>query len=382
MNITNHPGIYIHIPFCYSKCGYCDFYSDTNIQLAEKFLTALASEIDQYSGIVDRYAVFDTIYLGGGTPSVLNPDQIHNILEMLRKNFTFDMKTELTIEINPGTINKDVFKHYISMDIKRLSIGVQSFSDNELRFLGRIHTAHEAINTIEHARLSGYDNINIDLIYALPGQSLTAWENTLKISNRFAPEHVSAYNLSIEQGTPFYTMLKNGQLTAPSQNKEADFFLKTHKFFTDSGYRHYEVSNFACNPEFISRHNYKYWNHTPYLSFGPSAHSFWDNKRWKNVRSTEQYIARLKANRQATDQTEALSEQQLIFESVFLGLRTDAGINLKQFKKEYHKEFRLLYADQIDSLQKTGHAVLNNDSFVLTQSGMLICDEISTKFVL
>ena len=382
MNISEYPGIYIHIPFCQSKCGYCDFYSDTNLKLIENFLAALSVEINQYSHYADKKTVFDTIYLGGGTPSVLHPEQIYFILELLRKNFMFHTDTEITIEINPGTSDTSFLQEYLAMGIRRVSIGVQSFSDRDLKFLGRIHSARDAYKAINKTFQSGFENVNIDLIYALPGQNLADWKNSLHIASRLGTQHISAYNLSIEQGTLFHELHSSGKIKELSPEKEAEFFSLTHDFLTNSGYMHYEVSNFARNENRFSRHNYKYWNHTPYLSFGPSAHSFWNNKRWQNIPSVAQYIARLNENQSATDQSEELTRHQLMFESVFLGLRTYAGINLEQFKKDHDTDFNILYADQIDSLQKSGHAQLINETFVLTQSGMLICDEISTQFII
>jgi len=379
-NITTNPGLYLHIPFCDTKCGYCDFYSITNNTLRSDFLKALLQEIKQYERSPYTDKAFDTIYFGGGTPSLLSQQELNQILIVLYENFPISKDCEITIETNPGTIDSDKLGFYKSKGVNRLSIGIQSFNNTELKLLGRIHDNEQAQRTFERARNAGIENISIDLIYALPDQSLKSWESSLLKGLSLNPDHISAYNLTFEQGTPFYKQLMRGQLKKQPEYLEEQFYNKTLDIFQQSGFLHYEISSYSKSEEYISRHNYKYWNHTNYLSFGPSAHSYWDGQRWSNVRSINKYISGINTESGVIDFKEDIDDETMIFEKIMLGLRTVDGINLIEFNKIFKQSFLEKHKSINRSLLDNGFAEINNDFFRLTRKGMIICDEILPRF--
>lgn len=380
MNTSQCSGIYVHIPFCDAKCGYCDFYSITDFKHKNRLLDAVKQEIAWYSATTDNQKIFDTLYIGGGTPSVLEIAELKDLISVLTRSFRFHSNSEFTIEINPGTVDRTKLKQIYDTGVHRLSIGIQSFNDAELKLLGRIHSSAQAIETIKIARETGFENINTDLIYALPGQTLQDWEKSLSVICQYLPEHISAYSLIYEEGTPFFKMRERGELTDQAEEAEARFYNFTHKFLADAGYLHYEVSSFARGGSYISRHNYKYWQHIDYLAFGPSAHSFIQNKRWSNIRSVTGYIDMISRGEMPIDQHETLDQKTLMFEHIFLGLRTYQGIDLKTFADQFKSAFDDLFARQISQLTDRGYAVLNENNFKLTDKGMILCDEISVQF--
>ena len=379
-NISGKPGLYIHIPFCDTKCGYCDFYSITNNSLRPSFLPALLKEIKHYNSALFKTVPFDTIYLGGGTPSLLEPDELNQILNILYKRFPIAEDCEITIEVNPGTINEEKLIFYKSVGINRLSIGIQSFNNEELKMLGRIHDNKQAIHTFKLARKAGIENISIDLIYALPDQSIASWNSSLIQGLALMPDHISAYNLTFEEGTPFYKQLSAGKLKAQNEDTEIQFYSETMNTLKKNGFIQYEVSSYAKSESYISRHNYKYWNHTNYLAFGPSAHSYWDGKRWANIRSISKYIKGLTDGMEIIDFSENIEQDTMIFEKIMLGLRTREGINLKEFKSKFKHSFLDAHAHINKNLVENGFAIIDNDFFKLTPKGMMVCDEILPRF--
>jgi oxygen-independent coproporphyrinogen-3 oxidase len=380
MNISSNPGLYLHIPFCQSKCGYCDFYSIEDTSVIKPFIKTLLEEIDLTVNQIDNNALFDTIYLGGGTPSLLNIEDLELILNTLASRFKLDKSCEITIEINPGTVKLSQLKKMIAMGINRISIGVQSFLDHELIIAERIHTTEESVLSIENCREVGFNNINIDLIFALPNQSIENWNYSLERVISFNPEHISIYNLSYEEGTPFYEKIALGKLIQQSEEKQAKFFTTGHRFLVNKGYTHYEVSNYAKSENYISKHNYKYWNHTPYLGFGPSAHSFWRQSRWSNVRSISKYLTCLAKKELPRDFVEELTYEDIMFEHIFLALRTYRGILLDEFRNKFAVPFEEIYSADIQFLQQEKLAKMDNGYFKLTEKGLLICDEILPRF--
>ncbi len=374
-------GIYIHIPFCESKCGYCDFYSITDLKYQNEFLVSLENEITIYADEYKNGQIFDTIYIGGGTPSILSTEQIVRILNLLNENFKITNDAEITIEINPGTVDQSKLYAIRNAGINRLSIGVQSFQENDLQFLERIHNVNQSLKSVKLAKDIGFENISIDLIYALPGQTLQNWESSLKRAIELNPEHISAYNLTIEKGTPFNDFKNKSRLKTLSESQENDFFNCTDSMLTGAGYKHYEISSFARDEKYISKHNYKYWQHNHYLGFGPSAHSFWNNQRWGNKRSVENYISQLNKNEKPIEFCEFLSAKDLEFEHVFLSLRTYNGLNLKGFKNRFKTEFEIKYKSIISTLLLTNYVEFNEDCFYLTKKGMMLCDEILPAFI-
>ncbi len=379
-NTSFNPGIYLHIPFCERKCGYCDFYSVTALQDKGLFIQALLQEIEQVGATVSTTAVFDTIYFGGGTPSLLTPEELASILQTLRKQFTISSDCEITLEANPGTVVESYLAAYRALGVNRLSIGMQSFNEGELRLLERIHSADEALRTFALARKTGFTNISIDLIYALPGQTKKQWKATLEQAVQLQAEHISAYNLIFEEGTPFYVRKQRGLLQAKSEEEELDFFFSTNSYLEKHGYPAYEVSNFARAPQFYSRHNYKYWQHVPYLGFGPSAHSFWQGERRANVRSLSTYLARLKSGASAVAFREIIDKATEEFEHIFLRLRTYEGLDTLYFKQHFGRSFYDSYRSTIDLLLSKEFAYWELPYFRLTKKGMAVCDEILPLF--
>jgi oxygen-independent coproporphyrinogen III oxidase len=380
MNITKYPGIYVHIPFCQVKCGYCDFYSETTYELKEKFLEALIKEIHAYKELIAGTASFDTIYIGGGTPSVLETHELENILNNIKNTYDFNYDSEITIEINPGTIGYSELEQYFRSGFSRLSIGIQSFNDHELKLLGRIHNSDQAKCCILDAREAGFNSINIDLIYALPDQTIDEWIYSMETGIQFSPEHISAYNLIYEENTPFYQKLISNEYLKQDNEQEALFFSETNEFLTRAGYQQYEISNYANSALNVSRHNYKYWHHIPYISFGPSAHSFWNNKRWSNVRSIKKYIAMIEEGKMPVEFEEAIDKSKMMNEFLMLRLRTANGINLEDYYNTFNKNFTNEHASVIDQLISKKYAKLEDGHFKLTFKGLIICDEISPMF--
>jgi oxygen-independent coproporphyrinogen-3 oxidase len=380
VNISSKPGIYIHIPFCHTKCDYCDFYSITDMSNRNRFLSSLLKEIRLYADRNSYHEPFDTIYLGGGTPSLLNPDEIINILNVIKENYSIADHVEITLEINPGTVTYDNLRTYYLSGVNRLSIGIQSFIDEELQWLGRIHSAAEAELSFQMAKEAGYQNINLDLIYALPDQTLENWYYTLHKAISYLPAHISAYSIHYAEGTLLGNKVKQGLVKPLGETGEAKFFIQTYKSLVKCGYLNYEISNFALAGGAISKHNFKYWNHISYLAFGPSAHSFWNNKRWANVKSLKKYIECLERNEFPLAFEENLQKKELINEHIFLRLRTFLGINLSYLQLQYDFNFMQNYSDLIKRLVKEKLAKLENNHFKLTHKGMILCDEILPQF--
>ncbi|HXG00221.1 MAG TPA: radical SAM family heme chaperone HemW [Bacteroidota bacterium] len=370
--------LYLHIPFCEKKCLYCDFYSIENLSRTEDFLAALHHEIDLYARYAEKESV-ETVFFGGGTPSLLSPGQLGDILSHLRRVFSVEGDAEITVETNPGTVTAEKLAAFRSLGVNRLSIGVQSFHDDELKFLSRIHDAAEAIRCIEYARCAGFDNVGIDLIYALPGQTLQRWQATLRRAVELQPDHISAYGLIVEDGTPLARMVHAGLLSPMPADEEAEFYEFTMAFLEAHGFEHYEVSNYA-RPGFRSRHNYNYWRHANYLGFGPSAHSFWKEGnrvawRWWNISNLSHYCSSLKGGMLPILQEETLDTVHLLEEEIFLGLRSD-GVRLERLRHDA-SQTRSLVASLIDE----GAAMIENGILRLTRKGYLLCDEIAARLM-
>lgn len=376
--------VYVHIPFCARKCLYCDFYSIEAPGEVEAFLAALDREV----GLVQAGAPgskVQTIFLGGGTPSLLAPAQVEAILRRLRSAFAVAPDAEITLESNPGTLTRDSLAAYRAGGVNRLSLGVQSFHDLELRALGRIHSADDARRAIGDARAAGFDNLSLDLIYALPGQSLARWEATLRTAVQLAPEHVSAYALTIERHTPFGRMLRAGELQRAPTDTEAAMFERTMEMLEATGYEHYEVSNYA-RPGFRCRHNLAYWMHHDYLGLGPSAHSFRmaeggkTARRWWNVSDLSGYLTELGEGRLAIGGEERLGVRELAAERVFLGLR-DGGLDVRGLAYDLGCDLCREREDLLEGLERDGMIAVRDGMLRLTRKGHLVCDEIARRLM-
>jgi oxygen-independent coproporphyrinogen-3 oxidase len=377
--MRNQPaGLYIHIPFCFSRCPYCGFYSQTDLDLIPSFVSALKQEM---SMIAPFPPAFDTLYLGGGTPSLLEPDVIAEIIEASYRRFPLTAKAEITIEANPGTVTPVYLKEIIAVGINRISIGIQSFEDRILRFLGRMHSGAEAIASIRDAREAGFENIGIDLMYGLPGQSAEDWITALKTAVSRCPEHIACYMLTFEPRTLFDEWKNKGKIKAAEDEAVSLLFETTIDFLEKSGYNYYEISNFAKIGHYESRHNRKYWSHAPYIGLGPSAHSFMEPVRSWNHSSLKKYLKDVRKGRRPVAGNETLTDNALILEATYLGLRTAKGISIKDINQRFGMDFGARFAPILKALEKEGVISLTPERCVLTRKGRLFCDGIAARLV-
>jgi len=367
------PGLYIHIPFCLSKCAYCDFYSVTELEKIPSFIGSLMREMELYRGVFDR---FDTVYLGGGTPSLLSAGQTGEILDALYRTFSLADDTEVTIEVNPGDLTLDAASSLRATRINRINIGVQSFDDGTLAFLGRRHGAAEAVSAIENARAAGFKNVGFDLIYGLPGQDLGSWLDTLHTALGFTPEHLSCYQLTLEPWTPLGLRHQKGEIVLPGDDLLYELFMETSRTLEEAGYVHYEVSNFAREDRSMSRHNRKYWDHTPYLGLGPAAHSLSGTRRWWNHRHLDRYIEETGRNVPPIGGSEILTGEQLRLEALYLGLRTKKGINLGEFARRYGCDLLREKADQLRAMEREGLVTITDNHLRPTLAGLAVSDSL------
>lgn len=375
--------LYLHIPFCEKKCLYCDFYSLENLSLREDFLAALLHEIEMYAGY-GKSTRFTTVFFGGGTPSLLSPEQLGSVLDHLHTFYPIEPDAEITVETNPGTVDRRKLSAYRSLGVNRLSIGIQSFHEQELKFLSRIHDAQQAVACVHDARAAGFDNLSIDLMYALPDQSHDDWRRTLEQAMRLEPDHVSAYGLIVEDGTPLARLVASGAVSPKPAEEEGDFYEFTMQFLEEEGFEHYEVSNYA-RPGRRSQHNYNYWRHVNYLGFGPSAHSFWlesarSARRWFNIPNLSHYCDSVRKNTLPLLSDERVSSEQLQTERIFLGLRSD-GVDMRTLHADFGLDLLETRGGLIAELRDSGSAVVEGGVLRLTRKGYLLCDEICTRLL-
>ena len=370
------PGLYIHVPFCISKCPYCGFYSITDLSLIPGYLSALGREMDFFK---NRTGPFDTCYIGGGTPSVLSPRQLENLILGAREAFTISEGSEITVEMNPADINSDLLNTLYRAGANRVSIGIQSFNDAVLSFLGRRHSSAIASDAVKTVRRAGFENISIDLIYGVPGQDIEVWTETLQQAVMLNPDHISCYQLAVEKGTPLAQTIQSGLIALPGEALQAKFFFVTAEILDKYGYAQYEVSNFAV-PGREARHNQKYWMHVPYLGLGPSAHSFSGCERRWNIRSVHSYIEKLTEGTLPIEETEILDSTKMRMETLFLGLRTRSGISLNQFKIFFDFDPMKEKKDIIDSLRKEGFITISDGFLKPTRKGLAVADSLALLF--
>lgn len=364
-------GLYIHVPFCKTKCPYCDFYSVTDFTLVERWLRALSKEMELYR---DEFGIFDTLYVGGGTPTALGDVALGSLFENLHRQYAFREDTEITVEGNPDDITPGKLELLKSLGVNRLSIGAQSFNDEQLAFLQRRHSRQGTVRALSLVNASEFNNFGIDLMYGLPGQTVDDWTASLHEALQFQPKHISCYQLTIEETTPFGRMVEQKKFQLCDEEQGRRFFLITSALLQENGFIHYEISNFAKGNEFRSRHNGKYWRHVPYLGLGPGAHSFNNGVRWWNVRSVESYCTYLKKRLPPREGLENLTLAQLRLEKLFLGLRTCDGISLDcAFPRNTALE-------HLDGLLRTGLLRLRGNRVVPTTKGLLMADRLPLLF--
>jgi oxygen-independent coproporphyrinogen-3 oxidase len=372
-------GIYIHFPFCVKKCFYCDFYSLEKLDGIDGFIDNLSKEIELRIAQYNRNLEVDSIFFGGGTPSLMKPKHLEKTLNSLNTFLTLAPDCEISLECNPGTIDIEYLAEYKKLGINRLSFGVQSFRDSELKFLERIHSSDEATIAISTAMDLGFDNVSLDLIFALPDQTLSDWDYSLNKAIELNPNHISAYSLIYEKGTPLYRQWKKGQIAKLEEDKDAELYLHTINKLTANGYSQYEVSNYAKN-NMICRHNMKYWYGDDYIAFGPSAHGKLGKMRYWNYSSLGKYNRLLSGGDLPTAGHEETGQAEELFEVLFLQLRA-SGIKLDLFGNRFGLELQKHLLVAFENKIPNGYYQIEQSVLKLTSKGYCYADEISAEIM-
>ena len=392
---TKNIGLYIHIPFCKKKCEYCDFKSYAGQEaLIDEYIKWLNYEIElvgksnqaDYENGLDKLAVVNTIYIGGGTPSFIEEKHIKEILDAIKKNYVFPInleeKVEVTIEVNPGTVNEEKLKTYKASGINRLSIGLQETHNEILKNIGRIHTYQDFLETYQTARKVGFDNINVDLMLALPGQSIEDLSESVDRIIKLNPEHISVYSLIIEEGTPFYKKYMNNELKLPEDEIERKMYWLVKNKLEEAGYKHYEISNFA-KPGYESKHNLACWNQGEYIGLGVSAHSYTNNLRYSNIDNIPNYIQNLKSGKDYLNLVvhEKQTKESKMKEFIMLGLRKIGGVYIQNFKEKFGENPIYLYRKEFEKLVQEELLEIDGDVIRLTNKGLDLANLVWEEFV-
>ena len=369
-------GIYIHIPFCKSRCSYCDFATGLyQTQLAERYVQALIVDLNT-TRAGELPLDVDTIYLGGGTPSMLSPNQIERILKAVQRRFNIASNAEVTIEINPGSVTKAKLNQFRDLGINRASFGAQTFDDSELARLGRSHNSSDTLRTFEHLRDAGFQNISFDLIAGLPGQAMSQWQNNVERSLELKPEHLSFYLLEVHPNTPLAQHIERGIQPKPDDDLAAEMYEWMLERACDAGYEHYEISN-LCLPGFESRHNRKYWTGDAYYGFGCSAHSF-DGRslRWANERDVARYVEAIENKLTPIVEETQLSQSELRAEAVFLGMRLMRGVDTHEYQQAFGVDLLTEHKEDLGRFSEAGLIEFDGDVLRLTRAGALMSNEV------
>jgi oxygen-independent coproporphyrinogen-3 oxidase len=382
---TDFSRIYVHIPFCRKKCDYCAFFSqEPSRDDLEHYVRRLQDEMSIRSTTTTAHSKLDSIYFGGGTPSLLEPQQVGELLELAANLFGLSPSAEITLEANPGTVDLGTLTAYRQTGVNRLSIGVQSFDDRMLATLGRIHTSRQAKEAFAAARKAGFDNIGIDLIHSLPDQTADMWRLELEQAIELAPEHLSVYGLTIEEETPFANRYPENCPHLPDQDLSAEMFETADDLLTSHGYEHYEIANYA-KPGRHSRHNSGYWRRDGYLGLGAAAHSFLRDSgfgmRCSNVSDLKAYYTALENGMLACDDTMSLTCEDAMAECLFLGLRMAEGVSFAFFRNSFGRELKDEYGRQIRELISKGLLVEDTAGIRLTRRGMLLSNQVFQEFL-
>ncbi len=375
-------GIYVHIPFCVSKCYYCDFASYVQEQSQyEAYVDALINEIRAHRESTPKPVTIKTIFIGGGTPSVLPPILLEKILVAINESFIIERDAEYTIESNPGTLSRaklEVMKKY---GINRISMGAQAYQNNLLKKIGRGHTRDDIIESYLLCRSLGFDNINLDLMFALPGQTLEEWKETLEKVTELGPEHISAYSLIVEDGTHFGDLYDKGRLEQPSEELERQMYSYAKEYLAKKGYGQYEISNFAKAGR-ESRHNINNWKTYPYIGIGLGAHSYYKGHRYSNTYSMQEYIKSSGGLGVIQREKEKLDYKAQVEEYIFLGLRLTQGIDIRDFKKRFNKSVFEIYGSQIKAHKQDGLLIEKDNYIWLTDYGQDVSNRVFSSFLL
>ncbi len=373
--------VYVGIPFCKTICTYCDFNVYAHFgKLCEGYVEALAIEIETVARDIRPPRRARSLGLGGGTPSILSTPLLGRVLESVYSRFELEPGSEVTLEANPGTVDLEKLRTLRALGVNRLSLGVQSFDDHRLKALNRNHNSAQSKEAYELARRAGFDNINLDLIFGLPGQELDDWVRTLDRALTWQPEHLSLYALQVEQGTALERQIAKGRLPSPDPDLAADMFCMAEERLAAAGFEHYEISNYA-RPGYRSRHNLTYWLNLPYLGFGAGAHSYYRGVRYSNVLKPGDYIARLKRGETVVAVREEIGRELEIGETLMVGLRLEEGIAFEEFHARFGKDVRDLHAATIAQLQEWGLLQVGAGSMRLTGRGRLISNQVLWRFL-
>lgn len=371
--------IYIHIPFCDHKCIYCDFYSIISYDNIRSYLESLKKEIKFYAEKFSSGREIISVFFGGGTPSFMEPEYIGEIIKEVKSSFNVRENAEVTMETNPGTVSRAKLESFLSTGINRISIGIQSFDDKELKFLTRIHDSATAVETVLSAKEAGFNNISIDLIFNLPGQTKKIWRSNLEQVIALPVKHISAYSLILEPGTILNKMVIDGKVKLESDEHDADLYEFTIDFLCGRGFGQYEVSNFAM-PGYESVHNNAYWRYKDYLGFGTSAHSFVDGIRWWNFSSVKFYNEAVISNQNGVAGKETLTNEQKLNEYVMLALRS-SGLNTSEFRKLFGNDFLDRNRNFFNDMIENGFIEEEGPHLKFTSLGYALCDEILKKII-
>jgi oxygen-independent coproporphyrinogen-3 oxidase len=374
-------GIYIHIPFCRSRCSYCDFATGIyNADAAERYVRCVAQEISSYRE-VSAHQIVDTIYFGGGTPSLLSPEQLARLLDSVHRLFDVSEDAEVTLEMNPGTVKLPTLEKFRSLGINRASFGAQTFDDRELARLGRSHTADQTRQTFGQLRAVGFDNVSFDLIAGLPGQTIDQWQRNVAEALAMRPEHLSFYLLEVHEGTPLANHIRSGMQPQPDEELAAEMYELMLDHAVAAGYEHYEISNLSL-PGYGSRHNTKYWTGAPYYGFGCSAHSYDGHaRRWSNERDVDGYMKLIETEQSPIIERRDLDESDRRSEAIFLGLRMMEGYSVRDYQRRFGRDLIEQHRDELTRFSEAGLVELNDEVIKLTRSGALLSNEVFAAFV-
>lgn len=370
-------GIYVHIPFCRQKCSYCDFYSvNWNDESENKYVEAVLNEIKGYKERLNGQYVADSVFFGGGTPTIIKPESLYKIMEALRDLIEVNKNSEISMEANPNTLTFEKLREYREIGINRLSIGVQSLNDDILKKIGRVHDSRQAIESIDRAKSAGFSNINTDVMFNIPGQEVSDIEDTISRLIERNIEHISFYSLKLEKGTPMYALEKNNKIVMPDEEYERKMYYAGRSLMERNNFLQYEISNFSKNG-FECRHNLKYWSQDVYIGLGPSAHSFMDGVRYSNPADLKMYCVS-GFNRIVH---ERMNYEDLMFEYIMLRLRLSEGVDIHEFNSRFSTDFIKIYQEQISHLGKNNLIELSDGHIKLTEKGMDISNYVFEKFM-
>ena len=377
--------LYVHIPFCVSKCSYCDFISHRVSDFEKtggvlRYMNALKEELNLYKDKLNQYQI-QTIYVGGGTPSSIDGTYIHDLINHIKTVANVAKDVEMTIEINPGTLTEDKLNHYKSAGFNRVSMGLQTTNDSLLTSIGRIHSTNDFLTTYEAVKNSGIDNISLDLMFGLPAQTLDDIKSAIALIRTLKPKHVSAYSLKLEEGTPLFNAYVQGKVELPDEAVEREMYHLIETGLSALEINQYELSNFALTG-YESKHNLVYWKNKPYLGIGVSAHSKLENTRFSNTNAIHAYIESLEKNALPVIDTDEIDEKEDLFETIILGLRLNQGIRIEEINKQYQIDFNTRYKEVLETLLKSELIKIVEDHVILTKLGRDLANQVFVEFMI